>query len=690
MICIPEKTERQRLEKGLSAEVESLFEQSGTLYQTLRLEYRPQQVKMAYATACAFEKNDALIFEAGTGVGKSLAYLLPGILMAMAESRPFVVSSHTIALQEQIRTKDLEGCRNLFRAFPDHLPAADFKVAMLVGRANYLCTTRLERALRSKIDLFGTREQAELERIRLWASSSQEGLIEELTPPPLPEVWDWVNADAGACNPRACMPERCFFRRARARLRKANVVIVNHSLLFALLGAGAGAGGESTGVLLPQDFVVLDEAHTVPEIATEHFGLRLSAYGVTLGLKKLFNPKTRKGLLKSIGRPDDLEAVVKALQTADVFFEEIREHLLQEHRQMRLRQPPEMDTDLALPLKQLAERLADFGDKQPDAERDELRDHSTRLLSYGNGIDRFLMMAEEDHVHWVERSGRHGQGVALRTAPLEVAPYLKEHLFSRKTAVVLTSATLATGNTMESFCTRVGASSNTTEIVSSPFDFRNNMRVFIAEDAPLPGRETARLDADWLADTIAFCANRTAGGSLVLFTSYADMYRTADALEDVFASTGRPFYVQGREQGRSELTRRFREAGNAVLFGADSFWTGIDVPGPALSQVVITRLPFENPVHPIAEAKSAAITQRGGSPFLEMTLPEAVIQFRQGVGRLIRKKSDRGLITILDTRILTRTYGRDFIGALPQPTFRRFSRDNREQVFQPFQQELST
>jgi ATP-dependent DNA helicase DinG len=250
--------------------------------------------------------------------------------------------------------------------------------------------------------------------------------------------------------------------------------------------------------------------------------------------------------------------------------------------------------------------------------------------------------------------------------------------------VVCTSATLALGGEIAPFADRIGADQARTALVHSPFDYARNMRVCVASDVPLPSPGEARLAVDVLTDYIRFCTERVRGGTLVLFTSYADLRAVAGELAPAYAAAGRPFLCQGGELSRTELARTMREAGNAVLFGTESFWTGVDVPGEALSQVIITRLPFDPPTHPVAEARSDHIRARGGQPFNELTLPDALMKFRQGVGRLIRTSTDRGLITILDSRILSKPYGRLFLASLPHPEHTVMDRTNRERRFQPF------
>ncbi len=663
-----------------------LFAETGWLCTNLKLEHRPQQEKMARAVAAAMHDDEALLFEAGTGVGKSLAYLLPGIIHAVDQSRQLIVSTHTIALQEQLEQQDLPLCRRILAGEPELANYAGFKAAVLVGKANYLCPTRLATALRDKHELFATPEHAELQRIAAWAETTAEGLRHELAPAPAPEVWELVNADSSACARKYCDCEKCFYQRARARIRSANLVIVNHSLLFTHINAGAADKGSGRGVLFPDDFVVLDEAHTVPEVATEHFGVRLSSYGTERLLRHLYNPKTKKGLLQRHGDATDRQLVGDALEASHQFFAFLDERLLTKQSIVRVREEGFAEAWLDGPLLALHKAVRTRADHMDDGrERDELLEQATKIRTYQTTLKQFLAVAEQDKfVYWVERSGRRQTIVTLRTAPIDVAPFLRETLLERQTSVICTSATLAMGGHIEPFQERIGAQGVRTAIEHSPFDFERRMRVFVASDVPAPSPQDARLSLETLSDYIDFCCRRTQGGSLVLFTSYQDMRAVAEKLEPIFDGARRPFFMQGRDHSRTELARQLRAAGNGILFGTDSFWTGIDVPGDALSQVIITRLPFEVPTHPVLEARTEWIRERGGNPFNELTLPDALITFRQGIGRLIRTARDRGVITLLDSRVVTKPYGRLFLDCLPKQDYVRMTAQNRTERFQPF------
>lgn len=665
-----------------------IFAETGSLCDALQLEHRPEQEQMARAVAATLADDVPLLFEAGTGVGKSLAYLIPGIIQAVDQGRQLIVSTNTISLQEQIEQKDLPICRRLFKADPACAAYTGFRSTVLVGKSNYLCPTRLSHALADRTTLFADADYAELQRIADWADTTKTGLRHELKPPPRPEVWDAVNADSSACSRKHCDCDKCHYQRARAKLRTSQVIIVNHALLFALINAGGArehGAGVTRGVLFPDDFLVLDEAHTVPEVATANFGLSLSSYGVDRALKYLFNPKTKRGIMKKLGGPAGQQLVIDALDASKQFFDFLSTRLLDQRAIVRVRDTGVAEPMLDGPLGALDRLLAKLADKLPEGrEHDELMEQKMRIKGLQAGLTEWLTLGDKGHVYWAERSGRKQTIVTLRSAPIDVAPELRKHLFGCHTSVVCTSATLAMGGSIEPFAARIGADSAEAVAVKSPFDFDRNMRVFVATDVPLPTPKEARLALDTLTDYIRFCTEQVKGGSLVLFTSYTDMRAVAATLEPEWLKARRPFLIQGADLSRTELAQQMRSLGNAVLFGTDSFWTGVDVPGAALSQVIITRLPFDPPTHPITEAKCEHIRDAGGNPFNDLTLPDALIKFRQGVGRLIRSKTDRGLVTILDSRVLAKTYGREFLASLPATDYARMDRGNRERIFRPF------
>ena len=411
-----------------------IFAEDGWLQTGLQLDHRPQQEEMARAVAAAMKADEPLLFEAGTGVGKSLAYLVPGLIHAIDTSRQLIVSTHTISLQEQLETSDLPKCRRLFKSTPTLARYADFKSAVLVGKSNYLCTTRLGHALADRSTLFADADYDELKRLSEWADQTETGLRHDLRPPPRAEVWDAVNADSSSCSRKHCDGEKCFYQRARGRMRSANLVIINHALLFALISAGgAQAQGTTTdtrGVLFADDFLVLDEAHTVPEVATANFGLSLSSYGVDRALKYLFNPRTKRGLFRKVGGPEAQQLVVDALDASKLFFDFLAASLLAQRPVVRVREEGVAEPTLDGPLGALYRLLGKLGDKLEDGrERDELLEQKQRVKTLQSGVSEWLTLGDKGHVYWAERGGRKQTIVALRSAPIDVAPELQKHLF---------------------------------------------------------------------------------------------------------------------------------------------------------------------------------------------------------------------------------------------------------------------
>ncbi len=660
-------------EQDIAQLVESIFSEGGWLEEQLGLDHRPQQAAMARETTHAWMLDDALLFEAGTGVGKSIAYLIPGILHAVSSKRPLVVSTHTIALQEQIKNKDLALCKRLFSACEALRPFRNFRHAILLGRANYLCGARLKNALKSKTELFPSSEQTELNRIATWAQNTKSGLLQELDPPPLPEVWDWVHADGHACNNRNCTPKTCFFRKARETVRQANVIIVNHSLLFALLASGHFPQGDVPGILFPRDFMVIDEAHTLPSVATEYFGLRLSALGLRRQLLRLYNPgKNRaRGLLAKNGNPGLRNQVIALTDANQAYFSTIHKAFLSKQPLMRLQTPQWHPNDLDLPLRDLVHGLNKLENRMEEgAERDEIEGCRRLLQSYREGINEIIQLSDPDSVYWLESTGRNRDQIHLRSAPLDVAQPLHQRLFARDTGLLLTSATLAEGPDMDSFKAKIGALGVQSEQAASPFDYPLQMEILINRLAPEPSADDGRLNLAFLADEITRLALEIDGGTLVLFTSYRDLMGVHERICEDMRNRGRPILFQGKGSNRSAMLELMKQAGNAVLLGTDSFWTGVDVPGSALSQVILTRLPFENPSHPVAEARAEYCRKQGKSPFAELVLPAALVKFRQGIGRLIRNHADEGRLVVLDSRMLSKSYGRLFMDVLPHDQFR--------------------
>lgn len=664
----------------LSETSDAIFKAGGAIQEYLGFEHRPEQEEMSRFCAQAFEADTPLVFEAGTGVGKSLAYLIPGIIAAKRTRRPLIVSTNTIALQQQILNKDLPLVKLLFTRDETLREFADFKTAFLVGRANYLCTTRLRRAIAEKTELFETKEATELERIREWALTTETGLYEELNPPPMPEVWGWVNADSSSCTLKNCSDGLCFYQKAKKKIAGADVVIVNHSLLFSLIASGAASEIGSKGVLFSNDMCVLDEAHLIHDVAAENFGLSISSRALNRELKRIYDPRKKRGLIMRGGLAREIEkdVVADAIRESEEFFASVRQKYLTKRDTVSLSSPEWIENTLDKPLEILAQTLASLASRaQSEQAASEIKDYQRRIIAARNALQDAVFLSSRDHVYWVEKSGS-SENVSIQSAPIDVAPILREVLFERETSVILTSATLATskGN-LDSFIEKTGAEAAEKFVANSPFDYKKNMRVMLCNDAPEPDKDSKKLDCENIAKIIERLCAGVEGGTLVLFTGYYEMNKTADFLYESNILKDRRILVQ-KQMPRAELIARFKEHGNAVLLGTDSFWTGIDVPGKALSQVIITRLPFANPSHPLVEARNNKILSEGGKPFIQLSIPEAIIKFRQGVGRLIRSKTDKGIISLLDSRLVSKPYGRNFMAALPPAPVLRFNSGNLE------------
>lgn len=643
----------------LEKEVHDIFSERGAMASAKNFEFRPQQQQMARAVARALENRSHLLVEAGTGVGKSLAYLIPSILFAGQQTRKAVVSTHTINLQEQLFYKDIPIVQKLM---PD-----EFNATLLKGRANYLCPNRLARAMQQPGDLFVNAEVAELNRIWEWSLKTKDGTLSDFDTPPDYKVWGQVCSEPHQCTPRSCGNDpRCFYQQARKRAEEARVLVINHSLFFNFLaGAEDDADKDEKGFLFANDFVIFDEAHTLENVAARHLGLDLSHGGSRRLMHRLFNPRSQKGLVQVLRKADLAKMVINVEEECEAFFAGLESRLtFGRAKELRITQPDLVENTLNTPLGQLYRALADAAREiKDDYLKAEVQDSARRVESLRVGLGQFLSQTREDHVYWAERSERGSGTLQLCAAPIEVAPQLRSLLFRPGETVIMTSATLAVGRGLGYFQKRIGGEAADSLQVDSPFDYPSQMKVYIPRRMPEPAAKQPYEDA--LAHWIKYFVKLTHGKAFVLFTSYQSLKNLSNTLEMFFATSGMTFLAQGGSLPRHRMLEKFKTGKNCVLFGTDSFWQGVDVPGDALQNVILTRLPFAVPDHPLIEAKLERITARGGDAFREYSLPEAILKFRQGVGRLIRTKQDKGIIVILDNRILTKTYGKSFMGVLP-------------------------
>ena len=621
-------------------------------------EERPQQLELAHAVTRALGERRHLLAEAGTGIGKSFAYLVPAVLHALAhpDRGPVIVSTRTIALQEQLDQKDLP--------FLHAVLPFEWTSVTAVGRRHYICLRRMHLAARERASLFDdSRRELQLDRVIAWARRSHGGLRFELTDPVDDEVWEEVRAEPGNCLYKACPHyDECPYQRARRRFETARIVVVNHALYcadVALRMAGAR-------YLPDHEVVVFDEAHHLERVATDALGLRLGPGTILWHLRRLNARRSRRGLLQRRGSPVALAMVEETRASAEAFFASLQARA-QRSRGGALPLEPDdvLDDPISGPLADLAAELHALAASCNEVDlRTELQARARGLQTLGVVIAALRGPCAPEIVRWIESDAR---GATLRSAPLDIAETLAKHVFAAPRTAVLTSATLAPGDdaSMKWFGDRLGIRERVDSLrVGSPFDFASNVRIGIPDAMPDPGQEPdaflRRARAEVRERVLA-----NGGRALVLCTSWNFVRAMADELREALGPEGIAVLVQGDAPMR-DLLRRKREEPTSVLIGADTLWEGIDVPGAALTLVIVTRLPFAQPDHPLTKARLRAIAARGGDPFGEHSLPEAVLRFRQGFGRLVRRADDRGEVVVLDPRVRTRGYGRAFLAALPE------------------------
>ena len=508
---------------------------------------------MACDVARALESAGHLVIEAGTGVGKSLAYLIPAAFYAVRTKSKAVISTHTIALQEQLIYKDIPLVQKL-------LPI-EFEAALLKGRHNFLCGTRLERAIRQASDLFTSGQRGELERIREWSFTTRNGSLSDFEVQPDPEVWEEVRSEQHVCTQKTCAKNpRCFYQAMRRRVLAADLVVLNHALFFTLLGGMVDLEERGHGVLFAKDFVILDEAHTIEDVASRHIGMEISQLGLRRTLQRLYNPRSRKGLFQAMKNGPACSAVADLIPKADAFFDRIAAGcVFKRGRVFRVREAGLADaSDLSAGLVRLSELLKIEGGKEGNEDRaSELQEAASRLHEARFAIEDFLRIEHPDHVYWVEQYGRRDVLCALHAAPIQPAETLRRLIFRERTSTVLTSATLSVGgDDLSYFRNRVGARDCRAVQIGSPFDYKRQMTLHVVKAMPEP--KDPGYDAA-LEKWIAHFVDQSRARAFVLFTSYQSMRGAAQALESHFLAKGWNLLVQGNGMPALRMVQEFRE-----------------------------------------------------------------------------------------------------------------------------------
>jgi len=663
-----------------------------------RLEYfepRQAQLDLMELVIRCFNEDAIGAAEAGTGVGKSFAYLLPAMYFAVEAGERVVVSTATITLQQQLFGKDIPLVKDAINA--------KVKAVLVKGRGNYLCWRRLLDALREP-ELAGPDEQDQLEDISRWAESSKGGGREELAFPPLESVWSRVCSDSELCMGKACAEQgRCFVFALRREAAAAGIIVVNHHLLFADLAARrAGAGYEAAAVLPPYSRVVIDEAHTIEKAATSFFSGEFSRIGILHYAGRLYRKKRAKksGLLVRVCSmfPDgddslqSLAAALDGIRKAAGDLDRSGLELCGIEGVFRFSPLRVEGAQAALfpPLLALRKKLIAFTSRAreiiellPKNDNDdpsvtgassvwELNAVLRRFDEIAGICSAFTEYRERPgEVMWIERrgSGRRADDVwpVFTQSPVDLAESLKESLFLPNKTIVCVSATLAISNNFNYWAMRCGAAYVAdrplfTGCFPSPFPYSSAVLLAAPDDAPLPDEPDYQAFVDMAVGRLASAAG---GSALALFTSYRSLQSAWLAAQPELTALGIRCLKQG-DDDRSRLLQAFLNDTQSVLFATDSFWEGVDAPGDTLRLVILCRLPFRTPSDPVFEARCEAVEKNGGSPFMDLSLPEAVMKFKQGFGRLMRRSSDRGVVAVLDGRILRKRYGTFFLQSLPE------------------------
>lgn len=660
-------------------------------------EYRPQQVDMMANVIGAFNQSEHMMIEAGTGTGKSMAYLIPAIYWAVQNGERVVISTNTINLQDQLLNKDIPMLQKM-------LPV-EFKAVALKGRSNYVCPRRVQ-MFQAK-QAHSPRELRLLAKLLVWLPSTTTGDREELFMPDYAEqaLWGQVASDSTICTARTCSPESCFYARARRQAESAHVIIVNHALLLSDIGV-------DNKIIPEYKYLLIDEAHHLEDSFTDQLSFIIDQRTMMQLLRELSQPlrgsDRRVGFVHEVARrsvsvvPDSLKGDVNALidradetiqrldsasrqlfSTLQSFVADFAGSRSAYNPKIRLTdqtrgQSSWSNVELAwenvdASLKDASQALGVLytllteleGFDVPHWEEllSGLASYRTRLDEIRSNLKTILVNPSADRILWVELDVQN-KDISLHNAPLHVGQLVQQHLLEPKESVVFTSATLRTNNAFDYFQERLELWNASEAAVGSPFDYEHSTLLYVPTDMPEPNAPNYQKT---LNDALTQLVRQIKGRTLVLFTAYSQLKQTANAIKGPLAQSGIVVYQQGDGSSRRQMVDNFKNADQAVLLGTRSFWEGVDIPGAALSCVVLTRIPFAVPSDPIVAARAETFDDA----FSQYSIPQAILTFRQGFGRLIRKQDDRGVVAILDRRVISKSYGQAFLDSLPEVTERQ-------------------
>ena len=690
--------DRTNLEK---IDIEDYFSKEGILVNEIKgFEHRHEQEEMAKNIQNAVNNNKKIIVEAGTGTGKTLAYLIPAIKWAIANKKKVIIATNTINLQEQLLLKDIPLAKSVIKD--------EFSYALVKGRTNYLCKrlfTELSLGKSVDIETFSMEAREQIEYILKWGNKTKTGDKAELPFEVYPDVWELVQSTTELCLGKKCpFRKECFHMKTRMKKMEADILISNHHVFFSDLNVRAETDFDSEYLILPRyDMVIFDEAHNIESVARSYFSVEVSKISFTRLLHRIYQKKIKKKKEKSaltrveetidekyLEKTGDYLELLKSMKSeiynlqtiGDEYFDEIRK-MFETNTEAPIRKSLnsfEMTKsnfleNLRAKKEFFQAKLAEFLNLMMAFNNviDEEKDKNPEVINFNNHlkifkkyIDSFKFInnfSDADYVYWLDINSKR-TNVVLTATPLNIAQKLSSVLYENLNRLVFASATIMANGNFEYFKKSLGLDEEECLecFIESPFDYENQMSVYIPADI----QDSENLNA-FVTDASKFILDilkKTKGKAFILFTSYTMLNQIYYSIVNKLKNSNFEIFLHG-EKPRSQLIKEFKEAKNPVLFGTTSFWEGVDVQGENLSNVIITKLPFLVPTDPIVAAISKKIEETGGNSFLDFQLPEAIIKFKQGVGRLIRKKTDRGNVFILDSRVIKKKYGSAFIKALP-------------------------